>query len=133
MVRAKYKEGQSWNLALKKVREEGKCRNCGLSRKKVKLDAAHTINRKEQDEERREIVEEGGFVGYGAKMIRWVNPDSIIPLCSGIDSNDCHREYDAHRLDILPLLTNAEQANAVAAVGIVRALQRLTSNKEVLS
>ena len=124
MVSAKKTE-QTWPAALRKVREEGKCRNCG--KYDGKLEAAHTINRALQDEEKPDLVNDNGQWGYGAGMHRWVNPASIVPLCQG-----CHMLYDAHKLDILPILSNEEQANAVKTVGIARAYQRLTSNKEVI-
>ena len=49
----------------------------------------------------------------------------VIPLCRDAYGQGCHREYDEHRLEVLPLLTLEEQAHAVSHVGISRAL-RLT-------
>lgn len=61
------------------------------------------------------------FDSHREDGVLWVNPDSVIPLCP-----NAHREYDAHRLDILPYLTLDEQADAVKRVGIIRAIARLT-------
>jgi hypothetical protein len=52
--------------------------------------------------------------------------DCVIPLC-----RDAHRAFDAHRLDILPLLTHEEQAHAVSHLGIVAAYHRLTGRREI--
>lgn len=48
--------------------------------------------------------------------VRYVNPDSIVPLC-----RDHHRQYDAHRLDLLSCLTLAEQVQAVIELGGIEA------------
>jgi hypothetical protein len=46
--------------------------------------------------------------------------DRIVPLCGA-----CHREYDAHELDLLPSLTLAEQVQAVIdSEGIALAYKR---------
>ena len=47
-----------------------------------------------------------------------------IPLC-----RTAHEAYDAHELDILPLLTYDEQAHAVGHLGILRALERITGSE----
>ena len=55
------------------------------------------------------------------------DPLCVIPLC-----RQHHREYDHERtLDVLPLLTRAEQAHAVGHVGIAVAYQRLTNERFV--
>lgn len=51
-----------------------------------------------------------------------VQADDIVPLCRA-----CHRDYDAHAIDLLPYMTITEQAQAVAHVGIVRALRRISA------
>lgn len=109
---------------------EGRCRVCKTGKRDVKLDAAHTINRKDQDEWEKVYVhakiEEDRKAIYRdysepIKIIRRVPAAAVVPLCQ-----NCHLAYDAHKLDLLPYLTNEEQASAVAAVGIVRAVRRLT-------
>lgn len=122
-----------WKEALGKVVREGKCRNCSASKRHVKLDAAHTVNRKKQDVWTKEY--RGEKTDNGAPLmstIRTVPADAIIPLC-----RTCHELHDAHKLDILPLLDpdknapQVEQANAVAALGIVGAMRRLTGQREL--
>ena len=49
---------------------------------------------------------------------------NIVPLCRGH-----HQAFDAHRFDILPYLTRAEQSNAVALVGMVEAMRRITGSR----
>lgn len=86
-----------WDRAVKKCREEGRCRNCGS---RQNLETCHSIPR-----------------SLGGKF----TPDSVLPLCAF-----CHREQHAHRLELLPLMTRAEQVEAVRAVGIARAYSYLT-------
>lgn len=108
-----------WEAARTKVDQEGRCRVCKRTAARVwALEAAHTIGQKYQDTEIRHFDL--------SRDEWWVNPDSVIPLCKDTDGG-CHGKYDAHKLDILPYITNDEQADAVAAVGIDRALRRLTS------
>jgi hypothetical protein len=45
----------------------------------------------------------------------------VIPLC-----RMAHDAYDRHKLDLLPMLSYAEQAHAVAHLGLLRALKRIT-------
>lgn len=92
---------RDWLIARMKVEEERDCRVCD-SRERV--EAAHTIGRKHD-----------GPV---------VDPADIVPLCQR-----CHMAYDAHELDLLPYLSHAEQAAAVAHVGIVSATRRLTGSR----
>ncbi len=47
-------------------------------------------------------------------------PDLIIPLCI-----KHHQQLDAHKLDILPYLSRAEELAAVKWLGIARAYRRL--------
>lgn len=112
---------RQWDDARNKVEEEGCCRVCGIpggshiDGQRVHIEAAHTIGRAKQDE----IV-----VGPRGGEILTVKPESIIPLCG-----DCHRQYDARRLDLLAYLTLPEQVNAVeAAGGIYAANERLSGN-----
>lgn len=115
-----------WEAARFKVIREGKCRYCKISRRYANLEAAHTIGRKDQDELQRHATYQPG---RPLRVVRWVPPSAIVPLCAGINSNSCHSLYDARKLDILDLITQEEQASAVAAVGIVRAVKRLTSGR----
>jgi predicted restriction endonuclease len=92
---------RDWQFARAKVDYERGCRVCG-SRSNV--EAAHTIGRKHD-----------GAV---------VDADDIVPLC-----REHHQLYDRHELDLLPYLTHAEQAAAVAHVGIESARRRLTSTR----
>lgn len=95
------------NAAREKVEREGVCRACGIGGPD-RLDAAHLWDRSL------------GGVGFD-------DPDLCIPLCSRIKGGvGCHDAYDEHRLDVLPLVTVAEQLAAVrAAGGIERARARL--------
>lgn len=108
---------RDWTEAREKVEREGRCRVCGQSA--PKLEAAHVIGR-EHDEPK----------VPGGKTL-WVNPDRIVPLCGSLNppwgDQDCHVEYDAHRLDLLPVLTLDEQLQAVRdAGGIALALRRVS-------
>lgn len=103
---------RSWEDARVKVDEEGQCRVCKVKQSREPIEGAHTIGRQFQDHFKKDRT-----------SIMWVNPDSIVPLC-----RKCHSLQHARQLDILPYLTNEEQANAVLAVGIMRAFKRLTGN-----
>lgn len=93
---------RNWQDSLQKVEEQPYCRVCGSPF----VEQAHVIGRA-RDERR------GG--------VRYVNPDSIVPLCA-----EHHRAYDGRRLDLLPYLTVAEQARAVIdADGIEAARRRI--------
>jgi hypothetical protein len=92
--------------ARQKVEHEGKCRVCPLSARYC--DAAHTIDRS---------LSRSGFD----------DADLIVPLCSDIKGGAGHHQmYDAHTLDLLPYLTNEEQAAMVREVGMARAWRRVT-------
>jgi hypothetical protein len=67
----------------------------------MRVEAAHTVGRKYQDEK---VVGPRGGESY------WVNPDSIVPLCSLH-----HKAYDERRLSLLGKLTMKELRNAVRA------------------
>jgi hypothetical protein len=101
-----------WDGALEKIRREGACRVC---RTTFFLQAAHTVGRKHD-----EVVEcEDGT------RARFVDPLDVIPLCEA-----CHRAYDARELSILEHLSYDEQAAAVEHLGIVRALHRLSGQRD---
>ena len=83
-----------------KVRQEPGCRVCWSPN----VDPAHAISRAQ-----------GGCD----------DPDCVLPLCRAH-----HDAYDHQRtLDVLPHMTRAEQAHAVAHVGIVAAIRRLTNDR----
>lgn len=46
----------------------------------------------------------------------------VIALCWA-----CHRSYDLHEIDVLPLLTREEQAHAAGHLGLIGALERATN------
>jgi hypothetical protein len=94
---------RSWLAPRAKVTSEAACRVCGSD---VDLQSAHTIGRAHDPDDGK------------------VRSVDTVPLCI-----DHHLAYDAHRLDLLPYLTTAEQAAAVEHVGIVAALRRLTSTR----
>lgn len=123
---------KQWNDAREKIDREGACRNCGLSWESVmSLQAAHTVNQKLQDRTKVVPLDEpdrSERIPKNFVRVIWVNPDSVIPLCVTQDGG-CHGKYDAHQLDILGLLTYEEEADAVRAVGIVRAVKRLSGGK----
>lgn len=90
-----------WQDAIIKRDEEGQCRVCGrepgeafrdgIGFYTIWVEAAHAISRERQDEPR--VGQRGGEYLY-------VKPESIVPLCT-----DCHLEYHAGVLDLLPHLT----------------------------
>lgn len=94
---------RDWTEARAKVDREARCRCCGQSG--VRLEAAHVIGRKHDDR--------NGLV----------HPDDIVPLLQ-----EHHRQYDLGLIDLLPVLTEAEQARAVGHVGILRAWRRITGS-----
>jgi 5-methylcytosine-specific restriction endonuclease McrA len=94
-----------WTQAIAKVLEEGQCRNCGASEI---LDPAHVIPRSR-------IGTEGD------------DPRNIITLC-----RLCHQQFDhGTGLDVLPLLSLAEQSYIAGLVGIAEAYRRATGSREV--
>lgn len=53
-----------------------------------------------------------------------VDPRGIVTLCTAH-----HQEYDAGKLDLLPYLTNREQAYAVERIGLVSALRYISGRE----
>lgn len=94
-----------WKDARAKVEAEGRCRVCHITRG---LQAAH-ITRREFDRPK------------PGQKTRWVDPDSIVPLCP-----PCHRSYDAHELSILAHLTHAEQVRALEDMNTIEAVRKRT-------
>ena len=84
------------NAARLKVEAEGRCRACGTGRH---LEAAHIVARGRT------------FAARG-----YDDPLNIVPLCNGF-ANNCHYRYDHSDLDLLGLLTPAEEARAVVLAG----------------
>lgn len=91
---------RDWTAAKQKVKDEGMCRACADTQI---LDPAHIIAR-----------------SLGGDM----EADNIITLC-----RSCHSAYDSHILDILPILSRAEEVHAVNLVGIARAYRIITGDK----
>lgn len=94
-----------WADAIKKLEDEGSCRVCAFHGDDTNgpLEAAHTINRKAQDEE---------ITGPRGGRQLYVNPLHIVPLCSMH-----HRSYDARGLDLLPYLDLDEQEATIKPAG----------------
>jgi hypothetical protein len=105
---------RNWDLAIAKIADEGACRACGRSDRK--LDCAHVVGRRAD-------------VRSGNTAI--VNPDSIIPLCGpSTDTASCHCRYDQHRLDVCGLLSLDESVQAVRdAGGLGAAYRRVTGQR----
>lgn len=98
---------------------EGRCRVCPEERG---LQAAHVVGR-EHDAK----LSEAERAELGTEAERYVMAIDVVPLCERH-----HRLYDDRRLDLLPYLTIPEQAAAVGHVGIVSALRRICSAREVM-
>lgn len=97
--RAASRKAKDWSAARAKVAAEGRCRcGCGATEG---LQAAHVLGQR---------YDRDGFV----------YPDHVIPL-----ARPCHESYDAHRLNIRPLLTADEWEAAVLLVGEGPALRRV--------
>lgn len=92
-----------------KVDREGCCRVCGGRRQ---LEAAHIVPKAYDPD-----------LGKG---LRIVTDLAIVPLCGPLTDHACHTRYDRHELNLLPYLTNAEQGEAVAKMGMDRALHRMS-------
>lgn len=85
------------NAARRKVHGQP-CRNCGS---KENIDPAHTIPR-----------------SLGGRNL----PASVIPLC-----RRCHdRQHTTNDFELLPLMREDEQVEAVRVVGLARAYRYLT-------
>jgi hypothetical protein len=92
--------------ARRKAEEEG-CRLCGST---FAVEAAHVLSRAR--------IKPGP-----AEDLR-----NIVGLCGHLGC-DAHRSFDEGTLDLLPYLTNVEQAYAVELVGICEAFQRITHQR----
>jgi hypothetical protein len=89
---------RDWSYARSKVEAEGVCRFCGSP---GPLDPAHVVPR-----------------SAGGDM----DARAIVPLCRA----RCHPAYDGGRLELLPVLTRAEEIHAVELVGLGAAYARTT-------
>jgi hypothetical protein len=94
---------RDWTQAREKCEQEPACRNCGHG----PTEAAHIVPRSRIG------------IGKGGEDER-----NICPLC-----RLCHVSYDQGKLDILPVLSRAEQAYAVELVGLAEAYQRTTNER----
>ena len=100
---------RDWKDARRKVDSEGMCRVCGRS---CELEAAHITGR----------VYDQPKPG---QKTRWVNPDSIVPLCGQFSPEwSCHTLYDSKQLDLLGHLTPQEEAKAVLDLGSIESARR---------
>lgn len=97
---------RDWSAAREKVEGEGRCRAC--RRTDRGLEAAHVIGRIHDPKDGK------------------VRAVDVVPLC-----RECHRAYDARSLSILEVLTLEEQAAAVAHLGMLRALRRVSPDSVV--
>jgi hypothetical protein len=98
---------RDWTDARAKVEEEGCCRIC--KRTDRKLEAAHILGR-EHDEPK--VSKRNGET---LKEL-YVHPDRIVPLC-GPFPEGCHGDVDHNRVNLVHHLTIAEQVQAVKDAG----------------
>lgn len=102
---------RDWAEPRAKVEEEGRCRYCGRSDRR--LEAAHVIPRSVAP----------GLANQGA-----VN---VVPLCGGDASGPgCHERYDAHEISLLGYLTAREEAAAVLIAGGLELARRQINGRE---
>lgn len=106
---------RDWTAARAKVEEEGCCRIC--KRTDRKLEAAHILGR-EHDEPKTRI--DAGTGELIATKVLWVDPLRIFPAC-GPFPDGCHGDADYRRINILPHLTLEEQIQAVKDAGGIEA------------
>lgn len=100
------------NPAREKIESDPRgCLGCGNRHRRM-LETAHVIDRSL----------------YPGQAFEEEDVDGVVPLC-GPFAADCHGRYDAHELDILPMLTQEEQLAAVRKVGIVGAYRRTTGDR----
>lgn len=93
---------RDWEAAHEKCQRECCCRVCGYG----STDPAHVIPRSR--------IKPGPAE----------DERNIVPLC-----RSCHVLYDQSKLDLLPYLTQAEQAYAVELVGLFEAYRRITNER----
>lgn len=99
---------RDWRAAREKVENEGRCRMCARSDRK--LEAAHIIGR------RNDVKAPLRPIAGSANGI--VHPDRIVPLCGPhADSRSCHGMYDSFRLDLRYVLSAEEWGQAIKDAG----------------
>jgi hypothetical protein len=98
---------RDWADARAKVDDEGSCRIC--KRTDRKLEAAHVLGR-EHDEPK--VSKHTGEI---LKKL-YVHPDRIVPLC-GPFPEGCHGDVDHNRVNLVHHLTIPEQVQAVKDAG----------------
>lgn len=130
---------RQWSDAREKVERERVCRHCGSDWTRYpgrRLEAAHTAGRSHDRPKPCPVCNgEGvlslemqdlgifspgqecdGCAGHGTlnPAVLYVHPDDIVPLCGpATDSATCHGRQHVFALDLLPLLSLAEQLRAV--------------------
>jgi hypothetical protein len=97
---------RDWTDARAKVDEEGCCRICKRTDKK--LEAAHVLGR-EHDQPK--VTADGRVL-----KTLYVDPDRVFPAC-GPFPDGCHGDADYRRINVLPYLTMEEQLRAVEDAG----------------
>ncbi len=102
---------RDWTDARAKVEEEGCCRICKRSDRK--LEAAHILGR-EHDEPKLKVEPITGEL-VPSKTLH-VEPDRIVPLC-GPFPEGCHGDVDYNRVNLVHYLTIDEQVQAVKDAG----------------
>lgn len=100
---------RDWTDARAKVEEEGCCRICKRSDRK--LEAAHILGR-EHDEPKVRQASAGGVI---LKEL-YVHPNRVVPLC-GPFPEGCHGDVEYHRVNLVHVLTLDEQLQAVKDAG----------------
>ncbi|HUB98537.1 MAG TPA: hypothetical protein VMS11_01810 [Solirubrobacterales bacterium] len=105
---------RDWKDARAKVDEEGCCRICKRSDRK--LEAAHVLGR-EHDEPK--VNKRTGEI----LKVLYVHPDRVLPACGAAPDGTagCHEDVDAHRINYLQHLTLPEQLQAVKDAGGIEA------------
>jgi hypothetical protein len=100
---------RNWELAETK---RGPCRHCGTT---SHIELAHVAGR---EHDRKPAIRDPSVAAWTPRpsfrggSVVWVHPDRVIPLCRG-----CHRAQHERRIDLLPLLSLAEQIQAIADLG----------------
>lgn len=112
---------RDWSDARAKIEEEGACRACGRNQYNARIEAAHTIGREHDQQLMHGTCEGAGCAGCNQHgVVKWVNPDDVIPLCGPATSTGtCHGKQHAHLLDLLPILSPEEQVRAVQVTGSI--------------
>lgn len=110
---------RDWTPALEKVEEEGCCRICKCTDRK--LEAAHILGR-EYDEPK--VTPDGRVL-----KVLVVKKDRIVPAC-GPFPEGCHGDIDLKRVDLLPVLTLEEQLQAVKDAGGIQHARTLLAPVE---